>query len=164
LGDTPIRKGYDLIHFIGHGGVKNGVGVLYFEDEDGDSVSVEQDELIALLTEAPTFTDKTLKLAVLNACRTAESGEITGLAGLATALVTEGKLPAVVGMGYPITSQSATIFSRAFYETLVRHGQVDHAVAKGREALFAEVGAAKRDWGVPRLYIRMPKGVVFELI
>jgi CHAT domain-containing protein len=122
-----------------------------------------QGELVVLLAEAPTVTDKTPKLAVLNACRTAEPGDIEGLAGLAAALVSEGRVPAGVGMGYPITGESAAIFSRTFYETLVRHGQVDHAVAKGREALFAEVGAGQRDWGVPRLYMRAPEGIIFDI-
>jgi CHAT domain-containing protein len=164
--ETFIRKvqeGYDLIHFTGHGGTRDGTGVLFFEDEDRDAVSMEQSELIALLAEAPTFTVKTPKLVVLNACETAESGESEGLAGLAAALVTAGKLPAVAGMGYRIADESASIFSRAFYETLVRHGQVDHAVAKGREALFAEIGAGQPDWGVPRLYMRTPKGIIFDI-
>jgi CHAT domain-containing protein len=107
------------------------------------------------------FTDHTPKLVVLNACRTAEAGE--GLAGLAAALVQQAGLPAVVGMGYPISTSAAAIFSKAFYETLVRQGQVDYAVAQGRAALAAAIGAGKRDCGVPRLYIRTPASVVFEM-
>jgi ligand-binding sensor domain-containing protein len=158
-----VQEGYDLIHFIGHGGVQDGGGVLYFEDEDGDAVSMAQAELVALLAEMPTFTDKTPKLVVLNACRTAEPVMGKSLMGLAEALVVEGRVPAVVGMGYPVTGRSAAVFSRAFYETLVRHGQVDHAVTVGREALFVQVEAGQRDWGVPRLVMRIPRGVIFEL-
>lgn len=158
-----VQEGYDLIHFIGHGGVKDGIGVLYFEDEDGDAVSMTQDELVTLLREAPTFTDKTPKLAILDACRTAETGDIEGSLGLAAALVTKARLPATVGMGYPITGDAAAIFSKAFYETLVRHGQVDYAVAIGRKTLFTRMGPDKRDWGIPRLYTRTREGIIFEL-
>ncbi len=158
-----VRTGQDLIHFAGHGGVKDGSGVLYFEDEDQDAVTMTQAALTALLADSPTFTDNVPKLFAINACRTAEPDDQAGLMGLAEALVSAGDLSAVVGMGYPISTGSAAIFSQAFYETLVRHGQVDYSVARGRAALFAQVGGAKRDWGVPRLYSRTPEGVVFEL-
>jgi CHAT domain-containing protein len=159
-----VQKGYDLIHFIGHGGVEQGAGVLYFEDEDRAVLPMSRDTLLELLAEPPTMTDRTPKLVVLNACRTAEADVVEGLAGLAAAVVTQGGVPAAVGMGYEISTASAAIFAQAFYEALVPYGQVDHAVAKGREAMFLELGSDVADWGVPRLYSRRPEGVILDLI
>jgi hypothetical protein len=164
-----VKKGYDLVHFTGHGGVKTArdgvaVNVLYFEDEDRDAVSMAQDALVTLFHELPAAETKTPKLVFLNACRTADGGDIAGLTSLAEALVVEAKLPAVVGMGYPISEHAARVFVRAFYQTLERVGQVDHAVAVGREAVFVELAATRRDWGVPRLYMRVPEGIIFDKI
>jgi ligand-binding sensor domain-containing protein len=164
-----VKKGYDLVHFTGHGGVKSTrdgvrVSVLYFEDEDGDAVSMTQDALVTLFHELPATETKTPKLVFLNACRTADGGDIAGLAGLAETLVVEAKLAAVVGMGYPISEHAARVFVRAFYQTLERVGQVDHAVAVGREAVYVEMTASRRDWGVPRLYVRIPEGIIFDKI
>ena len=156
------QENYDLIHFIGHGGVEKGAGVLYFQDKTRQPFPIGQTDLVNILRLEQTFTDHTPKLVVLNACRTAESG--SSLAGLAATLVAQGGLPAAVGMGYPISGASAAVFSKAFYEALVRHGQVDYAIARGRAALLsAEVGMGQRDAGVPRLYIGTPGGVIFDM-
>jgi CHAT domain-containing protein len=159
-----VQAGYDLIHFVGHGGVKDGAGILYFEDEGGAAETVEQRELITLLGGRSAPGSRKPTLVVLNACRTADSDEIGGLLGLAAALVDGGGLQAAIGMGYPISASSAAIFSSAFYAALVRNGQVDYAVNQGREAIFTQVGGDLRDWGIPRLYTRMPEGVIFEFI
>ena len=161
---SRVQEGFDLVHFIGHGGLSGGAGALYLEDAGGFAVTFPQSEAVALLG-GPAQTDlKRPNLVVLNACRTADAARAEGLLSLAAALVEEGGLPAAIGMGYPISTHSAVLFSRAFYQTLVRHGQVDHAVTAGREALVAQVGADLRDWGVPRLYSRVSEGVILELI
>lgn len=158
-----INEEYDFIHFIGHGGLKEGQGVLYFEDVDGQSLAVNQTALASAFNQPSTFTNRTPKLLFLNACRTGEAGNRAGIKGLATTLVTEGRVPAVIGMGYPIASESAARFSQFFYQTLIRHGQVDYAVAEGRKSLFGLEGSDLRDWLTPRLYLSVEEGIVFDL-
>jgi ligand-binding sensor domain-containing protein len=158
-----LKSEFVFIHFIGHGGLREGQGVLYLEDDDGQTVAVDQTSLAAELNKPATFTNQTPKLFFLNACRTAEADNRAGITGLATTLVTDGNLPAVIGMGYPIASESAARFSQFFYKTLIQHGQVDYAVAEGRKALFGLEGSDLRDWATPRLYLSVEKGIVFDL-
>ena len=113
------------------------------------------DEASMLAIREVTGIDKLTMVAIQNA----EAGS-----GLAEALVVDAKLPAVVGMGYPISEHAARVFASAFYQTLERVGQVDHAVAIGREAVFVELSASRRDWGIPRLYVRIPEGIIFDKI
>jgi hypothetical protein len=158
-----INDECDLIHFIGHGGLEEGQGVLYFENnDDGTADPMNQTALAAGLNQAATFTNKTPKLIILNACRTAAADNRAGITGLATTLVTDGQIPAVIGMGYPIFNESAARFSQFFYSTFIRHGQVDHAVAEGRKSLFGLEGSDLRDWITPRLYLSVEKGIVFD--
>jgi hypothetical protein len=160
--EQEVRKGVDLIHFTGHGGLVEESGALYFEDEDGDAVSMSAQELVSLLNEVQDGKARAPRLVVLNACHTADAGEVEGMVGLSAALVDRARLPAVVGMGYAIAADSAAVFSQAFYDQLVQYGQVDYAVARGRRALFNKIGPGHRDWGVPRLYMRTPSGIVFD--
>jgi hypothetical protein len=43
------------------------------------------------------------------------------------------------------------------------HGQVDHAVMNTRISL-SNLREEQREWGIPRLYSRIPKGILFERV
>jgi CHAT domain-containing protein len=158
-----LKNGYDFVHFIGHGGIENDESVLYFEDVDGNLFSRASADLATAFNQSTTFTNRTPRLLFLNACRTGESDSRAGIKGLATHLVTEGRVPAVIGMGYPISSESAAAFCQFFYQTLIQFGQVDYAVAEGRKALYGLEGSDLRDWLTPRLYLSVENGIVYEL-
>lgn len=140
-----------VLHFIGHGGFPAGEGILAFEADDGAEDPVSGTDLINKLTGFPT-----LRLVVLNACRSAQavgSGDFRPFAGVAGALVLGG-LPAVVAMRSPIYDDSAASFSSAFYRRLASGDPVDAAVVEGRQAAGAE-------WGIPVLFMRTPEGELF---
>jgi ligand-binding sensor domain-containing protein len=158
-----LQNGYDFVHFIGHGGMKDDESVLYFEDDDGNRIPYTSSDLATAFNRPTTFTNRTPRLLFLNACRTGESDSRAGIKGLATHLVTEGRVPAVIGMGYPISSESAAAFCQFFYQTLIQFGQVDYAVAEGRKALYGLEGSDLRDWLTPRLYLSVENGIVYEL-
>jgi CHAT domain-containing protein len=162
--EEAVREGYDLVHFTGHGGIWQGFPVLYFHDEEGEPEPIPQHDLVSLFRNASAGRERHPKLGVLNACRTAQQDVIEGTLGLAEALVQEGQLPAAIGMGYVISEEAARIFSKTFYQTLVTHGQVDHAVMAGRSALSGQIGSGLRDWGIPRLYLQVREGVIFDWI
>jgi len=171
--EQAVRTGYDLVHFTGHGGIwkpkdpgghSQRLTVLWFDDGEGAPEPIDQEQLVKLLGRAPADERHKPKLVVLNACRTDEQEATERMLGLAEALVRSAKLPAAIGMGYPIPEDAALIFSKAFYQTLVDHGQVDHAVMVGRKALANQVKPGFRYWGVPRLFSRVRRGVVFDLI
>lgn len=159
-----LQRGFDIVHFVCHGGVSEGRGLLVLVDENGDYLPISQEELAALFAGFASEGVRTPKLVVLNACRTA--GQVGGeeLAGLAPELVVKGGLPAVVGMQYPIRDESAKTFAAAFYAALAEAGQVDYAISVGRKAIAVELDLDSRDWGCPVLYVQVKDGIIFEVV
>jgi hypothetical protein len=154
-----------VLHFMGHGGSAAGQeeeGALCFEDADGGAFAVSGTDLVNKLDDFPT-----LRLVVLNACRSAVApggGEPAGadfdpFAGVATSLVLGG-LPAVVAMRLPISDAAAIAFSRAFYRRLAAGDPVDAAMAEGRQAVHSAAPAGF-EWATPVLFMRTPNGELY---
>jgi hypothetical protein len=101
------------------------------------------------------------RLLVLSACQSAEDATDQPATGLAAGLVAAGVVPAAIGMGYVFHMQSASHFSREFYGSLIRHGQVEHAVAFARSAVRT-AAVDQEDWLVPRLYARDLGAATFD--
>lgn len=146
---------FNVVHFIGHGGVdRNGHGYLLFEKDR------KRDPVFAADI-ADRFGDiKSLKVAVLNACRSGQiSGEVDGdpLSGVAAALSAKG-IPVVVAMQIPVTDGMAIEFSEAFYSTLRSGLPVETAVAKGRHV----VRLSSPEWATPVLYLRGSSSELFD--
>jgi len=161
-----VSDGADIVHFIGHGDLEADKGVLYFEDDTGSSIAVTDGELAVAFRGFQAFGDKAPKLVVLSACQsgaTASGG--TTLAGLAPALLQSGRVPAVVGVQFPVGAQVAIRFADHFYHALVSRGggQVDYAISVARKGLYTELGAVRRDWGAPVLYMQVQDGRIFEV-
>jgi hypothetical protein len=145
----------NVLHFIGHGDYlpARGEGVIYFTDDAGKAFPVSADVL------GPYAQDHDpLRLVVLNACRTASSGEADGTGGLAQGLVRRD-IGAVVAMQFPISDGAASTFSREFYGATADGFPVDQAVTNARKALLAEFGS---EWATPVLFLRSSDGVVFD--
>ena len=62
---------------------------------------------------------RNIKLAMLNACRSAQSESSEAAMGLAPALV-RAQVPAVIAMQASISDEGAKRFSRLFYELLAQ--------------------------------------------
>jgi tetratricopeptide (TPR) repeat protein len=153
-------------HFIGHGSfeAKAGGGVLYLETENGQARPVSGEELANTLAGFPS-----LRLVVLNACKSARNSEAAGVpgdipfGGVATALV-QGGLPAVIAMRSSISDPAAIAFSETFYQRLTSGDPVDAAIAEGRQAIYAATDSAAREsheWGAPALFMRTTAGELF---
>ena len=161
--EQEAHSGYDIVHFSGHGGIFDNEPVLYFEDQNGETRPVGLQELGGALQRRAEDQGHCTQLVVLNTCRSADSSQAGGVLGLAESLVSTAAIPASIGMGYPFYEDSAVLFSRAFYATLLAHGQVDHAVMNSRISLANSI-KERRDWGIPRMYSRIPKGILFEWV
>ncbi len=148
---------YHVLHYMGHGAHddKTGVGALVLEDDDGNANLLDAETLGTFLRNAPT-----IRLAFLNACDLAKTGEDTPFSGVANRLVMAG-LPAVVAMQFPISDDAAIAFARTFYTRLEKGQPVDEAVAHGRTAILADKPGSM-EWGTPVLYMRTPDGRLFE--
>ena len=179
------RGGYDFVHFIVHGERTGRGSRIWLEDDDGDTVRVESDELVDLFAghehgvrrgparraehvlqrrrflrrvrlaarpagRPPSGFDEPQAGTVSTLIRpraVAAAGEAAS--SLAVDLVRRANVPAVVGMSMKIRTPAAVAFGSAFYRTLFRHGQVDHAMLVARR----EVQESDADWVAPRLYI-----------
>lgn len=122
-----------VFHFVGHGGYdsRDQSGVLILENEHGDPHEVSGEELGLLLQD-----ERSLKLAVLNACEGARSSHVDPFSGAAASLVHYG-VPAVIGMQFEITDKAAIAFAERLYGGLARGFPVDAALAQARRSIFA---------------------------
>jgi hypothetical protein len=159
LADTiEFGKQWHIVHFIGHGGWL-GEGTLLLEGNPGDSVPYQlpASRLSYLLRARPS-----IRLVVLNACRTGEVGARDAFSSIAGALIRRG-IPAAVGMQLPVTDPAATEFSRSFYQALAQHGRsVEDAVTWARQGIQLE-RPGSMEWGTPVVYVHDPDRPVFDV-
>ena len=151
------REEYHIFHFMGHGGFDERAqdGVLLLEDAAGRSSPASGQYLGTLLHD-----ERTLRLAVLNACEGARTSRADPFAGTAQSVVQQG-IPAVVAMQFEITDDAAVTLAHEFYAALADGYPVDAALAEARKAIFAQENDV--EWGTPVLYMRAPDGRIFDI-
>jgi len=151
------RGGYHIFHFIGHGSFDEQAqdGVLLLEDERGRGRSVSGQYLGTLMHD-----ERTLRLAILNACEGARTSRSDPFSGTAQSLVQQG-IPAVIAMQFEITDEAAITLAHEFYAALADGYPVDAALAEARKAIFARENDV--EWGTPVLYMRSPDGRIFDV-
>jgi hypothetical protein len=148
---------YHVFHFIGHGTFSDyrEDGLLLLEDEDGAGAPVSGHYLGTLLHD-----EKSIRLAVLNACEGARTSTSDPYAGAAQQLVRQG-IPAVIAMQFEVGERTAETLSREFYRSLADNYPVDAALAEARKAIYTQGQAI--EWGIPVLYMRSPDGQLFDV-
>jgi tetratricopeptide (TPR) repeat protein len=135
-----------IFHYIGHGGIKSGNGVLYLEDENRHADPVSAEQLVPLLRDHDS-----LRLVVLNACKgAAQAAEGNPFVGLAQQLTKRG-IPAVIGMQFAISDRAAIQFGDTFYRTFADGYQVETALTEARKAVHNHNPV---EWATPVLYLR----------
>ncbi|MGD9099367.1 MAG: tetratricopeptide repeat protein, partial [Anaerolineae bacterium] len=155
LQDALARQTYHVLHYTGHG-VYDGAaqkGHLCFEDDVGQTRLVEAGDLRPLLVGA-----RDLRLEVLSACQSAQTGDLDAFEGVATGLL-QADVPAVLAMQFSILDSSAIEMARVFYTALARGRTPAQALSAARQAMRAldrgrPSGQRRFDWGVPALYLR----------
>lgn len=155
---TALRRDeYHIIHFLGHGDIDpdTGEGFLLLENADGSPRSVTGQALGAILRD-----HRSLRLALLNACRGAAASPDSPFTGMAGKLVQQG-IPAVVAMRAAVSDPAAVAFAHEFYAAIADGYAVDAALAEARKALFAEGSAG--EWATPVLFMRAPDGRIFDM-
>jgi Tol biopolymer transport system component len=151
------REDYHIFHFIGHGGFDQQAqdGVLLLEEENGKGRPVSGRYLGTVLHD-----QKTLRLAILNACEGARAARSDPFSGVAHSLVQKG-IPAVIAMQFEITDEAAIVLAREFYGAIADGYPVDASLAEARKAVFAQNNDI--EWGTPVMYMRSPDGRIFGL-
>ncbi len=157
--EEALRKGYHLLHFLGHGAfnARRGQAALYLQDDEGHAKRVTDDDFANMLARQGVQP----RLVFLAACESAKQpapedveSMVKAYRGLGPKLVSAG-VPAVVAMQDRVTLKSARKFSAAFYQRLVEHGQVDRAMNEARSTLIT---SGRPDAAVPVLFMRLRSG------
>ncbi|MGC1119634.1 MAG: CHAT domain-containing protein, partial [Candidatus Methanofastidiosia archaeon] len=135
-----LRKGYHIVHFIGHGSYdpEKEIGSLTIEDKNRNSKRIKGNEIAQL------FGIKPPRLMILTACESAP----------AIPFLLSGKVPAVMGMQYTVLKDIAHQFVERFYAGLTAGAPVFQAVSNARNAVFLEEGKACPGWFTPVVYMR----------
>lgn len=151
------RTVYHVFHFIGHGGFDQQAqdGLLVLEDEQGNSRTISGQYLGMLLHD-----EKSLRLALLNACEGGRTSRSDPFAGVCQSLLQQG-IPAVIAMQFAITDQAAITLAHEFYLALAEGMGVEAALTEARKGIFASNNEV--EWGTPVLYLRAPDGRIFDL-
>ena len=139
LADALLMGNYQIVHFGGHGGFIDGRGYLGLNEPDGAPDWIDSDALARLAVNY-----RSVKLALLNACKSGQTDDGRAFTGLAPQLVRYG-VPAVVAMQFAVTDKAAATFAREFYKRLCAGddaGQVDVAVSYATQ--HADRAASRR--------------------
>lgn len=152
---TQAGRPIAILHLLAHGrptGSTFGI-VLDGEDADGGPVVVDAGRLRQLL--APHAA--TLRLVVLSACDSGNSGALGNqLGSLAQALHRAG-IAAVVGSRYPLSVSGSIRLCQALYPALLS-GQASLETALLAARLQLARDAAQLDWASLQLYARAADG------
>jgi len=155
--EEALKKGYHLLHFVGHGAYRSSDGhaVLYLADAQNQVALVYDQDIAAMLArllgDTDTLQDDKLRLVFLASCQTATRSPAEAFRGLAPQLVAAG-VPAVFAMQDLVPIDTARQFAATFYRQLLVHGQVDLASNEARSAVLT----AKLDGAaIPVLFSRL---------
>lgn len=153
---AKLGKGeFHFLHFIGHGGIQDGEGVLILENEAGRGRAVTGSEFGQILRD-----ERSLQLVVLNACEGATMPGPNEFASTALALIRQG-MPAVIAMQFVISDQAAKIFAGELFHSVLEGNTLDVALTDARRAIFSETLGT--EWATPVLYTRAPGKKLFDI-
>jgi hypothetical protein len=153
--EEELKKGYHVLHFVGHGAFVKDHVALFMADEENQVTRASGEDVAGMLTrqmsDADLSDDDRLRLVFLASCQTATRSPADAFRGLAPQIVAAG-VPAVVAMQDLVPIDTARQFSTTFYKELMDHGTVDLASNEARSAVLTAglPGAA-----IPVLFSRL---------
>lgn len=168
-----LADGYDILYLVCHGALipeddKKTAGprkaVLLLEKADGSLDRRDAKDLANFIRDQ--FPARCPRLIVLASCQSAGQatatvrlpGQVSGssdngeLSAAGPLLATAG-VPAVLAMQGNISMETIKQFVPDFFRELLRHGQVDLAMAEARNQIRGRL-----DWWVPVIYLRLRAG------
>lgn len=153
---NPSMEGTSILHFICHGDIDEaGRPFLLMSDRWERPICIYHDMLRAALTPG------SLRLVVLNACRTGRTVVDNPIASLAYSLALGINVPAIIAMKGQISVESAEIFAEGFYRALAHNLPVDVAVSQACLRIF--VRGNRIEWAIPMLVMKSTNGKLFDL-
>jgi len=140
------EQNYHIVHFTGHGICIEGKGNLVFETED------RKVNLIDNKTLANLFSDKGIRLVVLNSCESAKGSNKEAYSDIASELLRQG-VPAVVAMQYSVLDDVAIQFALNFYKAITNEESVDCALEEARKIIHKSEQSNGLEFATPVLYL-----------
>lgn len=153
-----LRRGYDVLYIVAHGGIKDGEPHLALAGADGRVAFASAKSLVHCirnLNEVP-------RLAILVSCESAGAehdpldAQPMPLVALGP-LLAEAGIPAVIAMQGHISTVTAAKFLKVFVEELQRTGLIDTAAAVARDSVHD-----RHDAWMPVLFMRSKSGVLWH--
>ena len=134
--------------------------LLYLEGSESQVAPTSGGTIVARLTELTNPP----RLIVLASCQSGGAGDesLSGEEGALSAIgprLAEAGISAVLALQAALPMSTAARFFPAFFEELLRHGQVDRATAAARGRLRDT--PAERDAWIPVLYTRLSHGKIW---
>jgi hypothetical protein len=150
-------NGYDAVLYYGHALHHAEEGSkLVLEDATTGNVVLYDGTLLVLLMDA--LGAKRPRLVVLVACNSATITDGPSLNGMASRLMNQGKVAAVIAMQRLVEITLARIFTFYLSEHLLRDGVIDEAVNLARRTVY---DSGDPGWSTPVLYMRLADGRLF---
>ena len=148
-----------VLHFLGHGVPGDATQKAALKLFDARPTVLENEllttkELYGWLAPAPP------RLAIINACRTANLSDLEGTWAVADALV-DAEVAGVIGMQGDVRGDAAARFAAGLYAALTRGMTIDSAVVEGRRRMLTAAPDDERDWALPTVVLRtLPERVL----
>lgn len=139
---------YHILHYSGHGGMSPEGSFLALEDQEGNVAPAFVRDLLPVIRKS-----KSLRMVVMNGCKTGQIDETQAMSGIATGLLQV--VPAVAAMQFTIWDDSAQLFTKAFYESIGQGYTLEVAMHRARLAMNKS-NPHLADWGIPALYTHRP--------
>jgi CHAT domain len=144
------------VHFISHGEVRDGQGVLLLPPDEQDQPGPQPRDARQLL-QLLRVEGELPQLVVLSACESGPAVRLLGAhqtAPLAAQLV-QGGVPVVVGMAGQVSDLACRLFTRSFGAALVGGRSLVAASAEARRAGLAGGALTSRsvDWAFPAVFM-----------
>lgn len=151
LRKTLQQEQFEILHFFGHGVIRQGEGHLVLVD-----AATQKSDYMSAAQLAILLSGKGTRLAILSACLSSAGSFDDDFTTVASALLRAG-VPAVVANQVSIPTKSVAAFVGALYGKLLQTGNIDQAVMEGRVQLATGLeGTVANDaiveWGIPTLY------------
>jgi hypothetical protein len=146
---------YNVIHFLGHGAFKDGVGYLALENENGGLEFADHERVGQIFQN-----QHSIGLFVLNACQGAQMSTDKAFTGLASELLKMG-VPSVIAMRYSIATPTARLFSKEFYKNLVKM-PIDENLQRVRHRILVDANTNPRDFMIPVLFMNALNGLILS--
>jgi hypothetical protein len=156
LHDTLLDIEPQILHFSGHGVLKDGLGALALENPETRNTDALTAKQVRGLVNRLGIT-----MTVLNACETAKHSSRDALMGVAQALIREG-IPAVIAMQFLVSETVSLMFTRRLYDFMFRGDSLEQIVTETRVGIDINFDNDNISWGIPVLFMRSKDGLLWK--